>query len=319
MAHGGSCGQYQGMDRAKEVDVFEYRDYRAFLRDVYQFRKQTEYGFSYRAFAKRAGLSAPNYLKLVAEGQRNLTTEMAGRFAAALGLSTESTGYFCDLVAFNQASTAPERERCYQRLQSYRRYRNTFRLDAAHAAYHSEWYIPAIRELAACRGFREDSKWIARRLRPSITARQAQQALGVLEQLGLLVRDGQGQLVQHQTVLSTGDDQPLGHHITTFHRTMLERASDALDGVAREDREIAALTVGLDAARFRQFKERLYELRQELLHLATASGDAPDRVVQINFQMFPLSRVDEERTAEQEDVAAGRVDESADLEGNEAS
>src|SRR5262245_17750606 len=189
------------MDRPREVEVFEYRAYRAYLRDVYKARKSSEYGFSYRAFAKRAGLSAPNYLKLVAEGERNLTAEMAGRFAAALGLEGDSAGYFCDLVAFNQASSASERERCYQRLQSYRRYRNTFRLDAAHAAYHAEWYIPAIRELAACQGFRADAKWIARQLRPSISARQAQQALAVLEQLGLLIRDAQGRLVQHQALL----------------------------------------------------------------------------------------------------------------------
>ena len=304
------------MDRAREVDVFEYRDYRAFLRDVYSSRKQTEYGFSYRAFAKRAGLSAPNYLKLVAEGQRNLTAEMAGRFAAALGLEGEASGYFCDLVAFNQASTAIERERCYQRLQGYRRYRNTFRLDAAHAAYHSEWYIPAIRELAACQGFREDPKWIARRLRPSITARQAQQGLAVLEQLGLLVRDGAGQLVQHHPVLSTGDDQPLGHHIATFHRTMLQRAGDALDGVPRDEREIAALTLGLDAARFREFKQRLYELRQELLQLASSSSERPDRVVQINFQMFPLSHVDGGESGDAVEVVAGA---HAQPEGNEVS
>jgi len=289
------------VDSPRDVDVFEYRDYRAFLRDVYKARKQTEYGFSYRAFAKRAGLSAPNYLKLVAEGQRNLTAEMAGRFAAALGLTGEASGYFCDLVAFNQASTAPERERCYQRLQSYRRYRNSFRLDAAHAAYHSEWYIPAIRELAACRGFREDPKWIARRLRPSISARQAQQALAVLGELGLLVRDAAGALVQHRPVLSTGDDHPLGHHIVTFHRTMLERAAEALDSVPRDEREIAALTVGLDAERFQQFKQRLYELRQELLLLGTAGGE-PDRVVQINFQMFPLSRVDSDLEASSADL-----------------
>ncbi|HVZ36994.1 MAG TPA: TIGR02147 family protein, partial [Polyangiaceae bacterium] len=263
-----------------------------FLRDVYEARKEAEYGFSYRAFAKRAGLRGPNYLKLVAEGQRNLTAEMAGRFAAALGLGEDAAAYFCDLVAFNQASTANERERCYQRLQSYRRYRSAFRLDAAHAAYHSEWYIPAIRELAACRGFRQDPKWIARRLRPSITARQAEQALSVLMQLGFLVRDAEGKLVQHEPALSTGDDQPLGHHIVTFHRTMLARAGEALDGVARDEREIASLTLSLDAAQFRDFKRRLYDLRQELLQLATVSPNTPDRVVQINFQMFPLSRAD---------------------------
>lgn len=279
------------MKPLQQVDVFDYRDYRAFLRDVYAARKRADYGFSYRAFSKRAGLRAPNYLKLVSDGQRNLTPEMAGRFAEALTLAGEAAGYFCDLVAFNQAVTGAERERCYQRLQGYRRYRRAFRLDAAHAAYHSEWYIPAIRELAACRGFREDAKWIARTLRPSITARQAQQALAVLVQLGFLVRDAAGRLVQHQALLSTGDEQPLGHHIATFHRTMLQRASEALDDVARDEREVAALTLSLNVAQVHEFKQRLYALRQDLLQAAAATEDVPDCVVQINFQMFPLSYV----------------------------
>jgi uncharacterized protein (TIGR02147 family) len=285
-----------------ELDIFAYRDYRVFLRDAYKSKKQSEYGFSYRTFAKRAGLSAPNYLKLVSEGERNLTAEMAGRFASALGLSGESSAYFCDLVAFNQAESAAERERCYQAIQRYRRYRQAFHLDAAHAAYHAEWYIPAIRELVGCHSFREDPKWIARRLRPRISARQAQQALVVLEQLGLLIRNTDNELVQQDSVLTTGDEAPLGHHIATFHRTMLQRASEAIDTVGREDREIAALTLGLDGEQFQRYKQRLYELRQELLHAASNGTNRPDRVVQINFQMFPLSAVDEQDGDEGESV-----------------
>ena len=276
------------------VDIFHYRDYRQYLRDVYAARKKSEYGFSYRAFAKKAGFSAPNYLKLVTEGERNLTPEMSSRFAAALGLSGESADYFCDLVSFNQAATAPERERCYQRLQRYRRYRNVFRLDAAHAAYHAEWYIPALRELIACAGFREDPHWIAQTLQPNITQRQAEQALKVLTELGLLTRDKAGRLMQSEPLLSTGDEQPLGHHVVTFHRAMMARAAEALDHVEREQREIASLTLSLSASQFKAFKERLYEVRQELLQASLEtdrSGGPPDRVVQINFQMFPLARV----------------------------
>ncbi len=274
-----------------EPDIFSFRDYREFLRAVYSERKKSEYGFSYRAFARKAGLSSPNYLKLVSEGERSLTPKMAGRFAEALGLAGEAAGYFCDLVAFNQASSAPERERCYARLGRYRRYRNSFRLDAAHAAYHSEWYVPAIRELAACRGFREDPRWIARVLRPAITARQAKQALGILERLGLLVRDENGRLVHDEPTLTTGDDRPLGHHVATFHRAMMQRAADALDEVPREEREIASLTLGLREEQLGEFKQRLYDLRQELCAASLEDRrGAPTRVVQINFQMFPLSR-----------------------------
>jgi uncharacterized protein (TIGR02147 family) len=282
------------VNSAAAVDVFHYRDYRHYLRDVYSTRKKSEYGFSYRAFAKKAGLSAPNYLKLVSDGQRNLAPEMASRFASALGLDGEPADYFCDLVSFNQAATAAERERCYQRLRRYRRYRNAFRLDGAHAAYHAEWYIPAVRELVACAGFREDPRWIAHALCPNISLRQAEHALKVLQQLGLLVRNARGELEQSEPLLTTGDDRPLGHHIASFHRSMLERAADALDHVEREQREIASLTLSLSEAQFHAFKQRLYEVRQELLQASLdREAGQPDRVVQINFQMFPLARTNE--------------------------
>ena len=281
---------------AVEVDIFQYRDYRQYLRQVYTFRKKSEYGFSYRAFAKKAGLSAPNYLKLVTDGQRNLTAEMASRFAEALGLRAQHAEYFCDLVAFNQAATASKREHCYQRLKRHRAYRKAFRLDAAHAAYHSEWYMPAVRELVACGGFREDPRWIARALEPKISTREAEQALKTLLLLGLIVRNAEGRLVQNEPLLTTGDERPLGHHIATFHRAMLQRAAEALDRTPREEREIASLTLSLNAEQVQAFKQRLYQVRQELLQASLERADCggePDRVVQINFQMFPLARVDE--------------------------
>jgi uncharacterized protein (TIGR02147 family) len=278
---------------AAERDVFGYRDYRRFLADSYQVRKNSEYGFSYRSFARRIGSAAPNYLKLVMDGQRNLTPEMAARFASALGLQGDSADYFCDLVAFNQAASALERDRSYQRLTRHRRYKKAFRLDAAHAEYHSEWYIPAIRELVGCAGFREDTKWIARKLKPSISTRQAEHALKVLLRLGLIVRGADGTLEHQEPVLTTGDDQPLGHHITTFHRTMLERAAESLDTCEREEREVAGLTLSLSEAQFRELKRTLYRFRQELLQAAVdgAETETPTRVVQVNFQMFPLTEL----------------------------
>ena len=61
----------------KGPEVFDYLDYRAFLRDHYLDKKQRQ-GLSFRGFSKRAGLKSPNYLKLVIDGQRNLTEAMAG-------------------------------------------------------------------------------------------------------------------------------------------------------------------------------------------------------------------------------------------------
>ena len=269
------------------VNVFEYLDYRAFLRDFYQHRKATEYGFSHRSFSRRAGLRSTNYLKFVMEGERNLTPEMANQFAKACRLSDREADYFCELVAFNQARDARERDRCHQRLRRFREYRKIHKLDAAQAAYHSTWYLPAIRELAAREDFRDDPKWIAGVLHPKIMTAEAQKALATLLQLGLLAADQDGRLRQATPLVTTGAG-PLGHHVVNYHRTMLARAAEALDTVPREEREISSITLCVSQEVLLDLKERIREFRRELLQVAELEGK-PERVVQINFQLFPLS------------------------------
>ncbi|HOU94749.1 MAG TPA: TIGR02147 family protein, partial [Polyangiaceae bacterium] len=143
-----------------EVDVFQFQDYREFLRAYYAERK-THAKISYRAFSRRAGLGSPNYLKLVMDGARNLSPAMAGRFAAACRLEGAASAYFTELVAFNQARSHEERDRAYQRMKRHARFRAAHRLTLAQDRYHSRWYYPAIRELVSCGTFREDPAWIA--------------------------------------------------------------------------------------------------------------------------------------------------------------
>jgi uncharacterized protein (TIGR02147 family) len=271
-------------------DVFEYLDYRAFLRDAYELRKARGRGFSFRAFSRMAGLKSPNYLKLIIDGERNLSDEMAPRFAKALGLGVDEARYFVQLVAFNQASSATEREVAYAKLAGFKRYRSAHKLELAHAAYHSQWYIPAVRELAARHDFVAEPEWVAPRLRPPITKDEARQALETLFELELLVRDERGEVAQGEALLSTGAETR-GHHIATYHRTMMERARASIDEVPSAERDISSLTLCLGPAGLAQIKERIQKFRRELLELSALESD-PREVIQINFQLFPLTRAE---------------------------
>jgi uncharacterized protein (TIGR02147 family) len=275
------------VDEQDRVHVFEYLDYRAFLRDFYQAQKQRGTAFSHRAFSRRAGLRSSNYLNLVMKGERDLSAEMAVRFAKGCGLRKTEADYFCELVAFGQARTADERNRCYERLGRFRQFRKAQQLDTVQAAYHATWYMPAIRELAARADFDEDPKWIAATLYPPISAQQARDAVTTLCALGLLVRDESGVLRQAERLVTTGAG-PLGHHIVNYHRTMMAQAMEALDRVPRDERDISSLTLCVNEAALPQLKQRIRAFRQELLQLAELEGE-PERVVQINFQLFPLS------------------------------
>ena len=274
-------------------DVFAYLDLCAYLRDVYAYKKAHGRGFSYRAFSRRAGLRTPNHLKRIMDGERTLTPEMAIRYAAALSLSGDAATYFCDLAAFNRASTFDERNAAYDRLTGYRSYKRAHHLDHVHAEYCAKWYIPAIRELVLHPDFRDDPAWIAAQLVPPIRSTEAARAVETLEHLGLLERKG-GKLVQAERVVTTGAETR-GLHIRNYHRSMMDQAVQSMDLVPASDRDISSITVCARRDTLHAIKERVQRFRQELLALAANDPDG-DCVVQLNIQLFPLSQAEPEET-----------------------
>jgi len=277
--------------RALTIDVFAYFDYRAFLRDAYADLKERQPGFSFRWFARRAGMTSPNFLKLVIDGKRNLTSASSERFATALELSSSETAFFRELVGFGQARTAAEKNRHFERIGTYRQHRAVCALERDQFEYLSHWWYPAIRELVACDGFVEDDDWIASRLVPAITPAQARQAIELLLSLGFVERDEHGRLRQREPLLSTGAEvRSLA--VGNFHRQMMERAAASIDLVDRDQRDISGVTVALSAETFQLVKQRIVELRAELLALS-AGVSGPTRVVQVNFQLFPLATSEE--------------------------
>ncbi len=271
--------------RRSPIDVFKYLDYRQFLADLYELKKAR--GYSYRAFSRAAGLGAPNYLKLVIAGQRNLTAAMAKRFAAAAGLQADGATYFEHLVGFNQAKTLEQRNASYAQLAAFRRYRQAHRLEHAQAAYHSKWYLPAIRELCGSPEFRADPRWVAATLRPAIEPAQAKQALELLLELGLLQRDASGQLHQADPVVSTGAETR-NMNVRNYHAEMMRRATEAMELFAASERDLSSLTLCVGEPALAQIKQRIVEFRRELLELAEREPQR-SQVLQINFQLFPLS------------------------------
>jgi uncharacterized protein (TIGR02147 family) len=282
------------MARTLQIDVFSYFDYRSFLRDAYTDLKQRQRGFSYRWFARKAGMTSPNFLKLVIDGKRNLTAESTEKFATALGLTSQETSFFRELVGFTQAPTATEKNRHFDRIGAFRRHRAVRALERHQFEYLSRWWYPAIRELVACEGFVEDEAWIAQQLVPAISPSQARQALDLLLELGFLERDASGTLRQGEPLLSTGAEvRSLA--VGNFHRQMMERAAASIELVDRELRDISGVTVALSPESFQMFKQKIIDLRAELLELSAAEKH-PTRVVQINFQLFPLASTEEKRS-----------------------
>ncbi len=274
-------------------DIAGFLDYREYLRAYYEAAKANMPAFSYRYFSRKAGFTSPNFLKLVIEGKRNISADSVERFAVALKLSESERRFFGDLVAFNQATSAQEKNKAFERVSASRRFRKARRLEHGYFMYLSRWYYPAIREMVARADFIEDPAWIAGQLLPPIAPRQAQEGLEMLLELGLLSRDECGKLHRGEASVTTGHEvRSLA--IVNYHRQMLERASESIELVSREHRDISALTVCIAPERVADFKARIHAFWEVLMELGD-SDERPTRVYQLNMQFFPLNQVEGEQ------------------------
>jgi uncharacterized protein (TIGR02147 family) len=273
-------------------DIFEYTDYRMYLGDYYTAAKANTKAFSYRYFSRKAGYSSPNFLKLVIEGKRNVSSDSIDRFAKALKMTSAERRFFRDLVDFCQAETVEEKNKAFDRVAASRRFRKARRLERAFFLYLSRWFYVAIRELAASPEFTTDPKWIAEQLVPNIKPAQAQEALDALLELGLLVQEEDGRISRGETSVTTGHEvRALG--VKNYHRQMLQRAAESMKLVKQKHRDVSALTVCISPSAVEEFKERIHGFREGMLDLGDRDEN-PTAVYQLNIQFFPLSKVAED-------------------------
>jgi uncharacterized protein (TIGR02147 family) len=271
------------------VNVFEYQNYRKYLRDYYKEQKKKRRYFSYRYFSQKAGINASAFLYYVIENKRNLTKNSIAKIVQAIGFDAQEAAYFENLVFFNQAKTIQEKTLFYSKIVEIRNPIDIHAVDKDGYEFYSKWYISVIREIVPCINFKDDYKKLGEFLEPSITAKQAKEAIELLERLGFIERDEEGLYHQTNNLLSA---RPFGEQafvIEKLQMEMLQKAMLSYDRIPRRDRMSASTTLSISREAFELFQVKTREFRQELLEMARVDEN-PDRVYQFTFNLFPLSR-----------------------------
>jgi len=270
-----------------EPDVLQYTNYRVYLRDYYEFKKKTTAAFSLRYFAEKAGLSSHAHLKLAIDGKRNITKNTATKLIHGLGLENQRAAYFESLVFFNQATTDEDKKVYYAQLVKASPRSKLHKMDKAQLRIFKEWHHSAILEMVGLKDFRPIPDMIAKRLRGLITPAQATESLNLLLELGLLVKTANG--YRQSNPLITTDDEVQDVVVKMYHNQMLALSGKMLNDLPGTERDVSALTFGIKRSDFVNLKKHLQLMRKELLDFSAKAGEAED-VVQINIQLFPLTR-----------------------------
>ena len=266
-------------------EIYRFAEYRAYLRDFYLFLKDGNPAVSHRYLAGKIGFDAGQFAKILA-GKRNLTPAMALKFADLFKLNRKEKEYFEVLVLATHAKHPEERKTLLGRLQPMRP-RPAKPIADGLDEYYRTWYHTALRELLAFYPFRGDWSALAKMIRPALTETQAKEGVELLSALGFIKKDAQGRFRVADPHITSGYKNP-SKAVQAYILAGLELGKAALDAFPKESRNLSTLTFSTSENNFLQIQEKIRLFRKELAE-EVDKIEKPERVYQLNIQLFPLS------------------------------
>ncbi|ERP39047.1 TIGR02147 family protein [Chitinivibrio alkaliphilus] len=266
--------------------VFTYTDYRDFLRDHFEKAKKEHSHYSLRYVSQKTGVDPSFYAKIL-KREKHLGDDSVEAVKSILNFThSNEAEYFTTLVHFTKTKNKKVRERLLDHLLMLRE-------STAHPIddfyYFSKWYIIPVREMLAVYNIRkEDVTHLGSRFLHPLSEEEVREAVHILENLSMIGPDSSGYLKPRRDFVSTGDQwQSLG--VRAFQKKMMALGSEALESTPREERDISTLTVSIDTEALPRIKKRLSRARKDIMHVV-GECENPDRVYQINMQVFPLTK-----------------------------
>ncbi len=267
--------------------LFEYDDYRSFLKDYFDEQRRLKSFFSHRYFAQKAGFSSHSFCAYLMEGKRNLTFDSVRKLIKGMSLAGKKAQYFEALVFYNQAKTANDKEQHLRSLQRIRRSTEFYRLNPKQASYYDHWYLPVLRELAVYAEWGGDFTRLGRLVRPAISADEARKGIQKLIEIELLQENPDGSYSQPSLVISA--ETIPGYVLRGARRDMILRAIEASDHYSRDERHLSYSVLATSRKVYEQASQMLDEVRKKILVLAM-EDEQVDGIYAVNLNLFPLSQ-----------------------------
>jgi uncharacterized protein (TIGR02147 family) len=261
-------------------------EYRDFLKDYYEEKKQNNPYFSLRYMGGKVAIDASHLVKIF-QKLRHIGNKSIETIISFCGLTDNDAEYFASLVRFNKSKSDRDTKNFYERLLSLKGIRS-FSLEKGQYEYYTKWYYSAILTLLDFYKFRGDYKALAATLSPPISVREAKKAVVLLEKLGLIVKNPQGSYNLTNKIVTTGE-HCTSIAVKTYQEETMRLAAESLYRHPREKRNISTVTITIAESDLDEINEIVKGFRATLLKFAHDKQN-PDKVYQLNVQLFPLTQ-----------------------------
>lgn len=266
--------------------IYNYLDYKKYLRDFFDYQRSNETFFSFRYVERRVKIDASNIVKII-NGKRELSKVGIANFIKYLKLDKNESEYFKNLVFFSKAKKDEECKKYFKKLLTIKDMDIT-QVRSDRYEFYLKWYYTAVAStLYYFNFYGEDYKELGEQVKPVITEDEARESIELLVRLNFIKKDKDGKFIHTDTTLSTGDKWH-SYAIHAFQHETLNLAKKSLEEDSKKVRDFSTVTLTLSEDEFEQIKEITSEYRKAVLKTLDDCKD-PDRVYQLNIQFFPLT------------------------------
>lgn len=270
-----------------ERRVSEYLNYREFLKDFFQSKKNHNPNFSYKLFGTKAGFQSKNTMAMVISGKRNLAIERSTDIAKACGLTGPDAAYLVALIGWNQAATEHEKTLYWSEMMACVPHDSFSELKEEQTRVLSLWYTVAILEMIRLKDYEPHPEWFAKRLGRKVSPEQAAAALKLLVETGLLeLKDGH--------YVSPSKKREFEAKVPTsvvnmYHHRVIHIGLKALAEEEFAQKEFSAACIPVRKESVAKLRAEIKAFQRRIMELTAVDTDA-DEVYQINVQCFPLTK-----------------------------
>jgi uncharacterized protein (TIGR02147 family) len=266
--------------------IYAYTDYREFLRHELARKQGRNASFSMRAAAARMNIGTGT-LNRILNGSRNIGPALLPAIVSFLGLRSREAEYFSLLVQLSRTSHPGKKNRLYEQILRMHRESRSVIPEQKYNLF-EQWECLALHQLLRIVPDCSDPELLSAMLTPKVSAARIRRALDMLEHGGMIYANNMGGYSPVEISLTTGEAwQSMA--INGFQRTAARLAMNALDIFKKTERDISTLTVCLSPESFAAACDILRKTRREIMAL-DENETHPQKVYQMNFQLFPLSR-----------------------------
>jgi hypothetical protein len=246
-------------------NIYRYDDFRLFLKDSFQAKKDLDAEYSYRKFAREAGLSNPGYLLDVIVGKRTFSDVAFVKTVKAFELDEAETEFFRLLVDFGQCKKEGQRQEYYQEIL-YRRNRSRFaRLSPKLVKYYQDYHYPLVRCAIALKKYVRD-----------------------LCEWELVYQNAEGRYIVTESFVEP--PATMAALVRRLNREWILQAADAPFKFSVDDRHVSTLLLMVSEATRKIVRDKIEAFRQEVLQLVDQDKGSASGIMQLSLQFFPKTK-----------------------------